>query len=249
VVARTGVRVRLGAVGMAALCVCAAWVAWGPVRETIAVASDPSTHAGYYAPVERFLARHASGPVRIEIPLTRSHWETALLAPRVSLARGWEKQLDVRHDSVLLANGLTAGRYRRWLAREAVFYVALPDVKLDPSSAQEGRLIRAGVPFLREVFRSAHWKIYAVAGATPIVSGPGRLLSLGHESFALLARSPGTFFVRIHFTRYWTLLEGRGCISRAREGFTAVRAHAPGRLVVRARFSLGRALGAQGGCR
>ena len=42
---------------------------------------------------------------RVEVPLTRSHWEAALLAPRVSLARGWEKQLDERYDSVLLGPG------------------------------------------------------------------------------------------------------------------------------------------------
>ena len=38
------------------------------------------------------------GPVRVEVPLTRSHWEAALLAPSVSLARGWEKQLETRYD-------------------------------------------------------------------------------------------------------------------------------------------------------
>ncbi len=43
--------------------------------------------------------------MRVEVPLTRSHWEAALLAPRVSLARGWEKQLDSRFDRVLLDAG------------------------------------------------------------------------------------------------------------------------------------------------
>ena len=46
--------------------------------------------------------------VRVEVPLTRSHWEAAFLAPGVSLARGWEKQLDERYDSMLLAHGLSA---------------------------------------------------------------------------------------------------------------------------------------------
>ena len=78
-----------------ALCVIAVWVAWGPVRETLAVAGSEATSASYYAPVERFLARAgARAPVRVEVPLTRSHWEAALLAPAVSLARGWEKQLE-----------------------------------------------------------------------------------------------------------------------------------------------------------
>src|SRR4029077_13648694 len=75
-----------------ALLAWAAWVAWGPVRETRAVADTGATSASYYVPLERFLA--SAGPVRVEVPLTRSHWEAALLAPSVSLARGWEKQLD-----------------------------------------------------------------------------------------------------------------------------------------------------------
>ncbi|HTC72579.1 MAG TPA: hypothetical protein VK655_06795, partial [Solirubrobacteraceae bacterium] len=117
---------RVAPTGAAALCVIAVWVVWGPVRETAAVAGDEATSAAYYAPVERFLATRAGGPVRVEVPLTRSHWEAALLAPTVSLARGWEKQLEMRYDGVLLAHGLTAVSYERWLHEQAVSYVALP---------------------------------------------------------------------------------------------------------------------------
>jgi hypothetical protein len=242
-------RRRLTPVGAVALCICATWVVWGPVRETLAVAGNASTSASYYAPVERFLAAHASAAVRVEVPLTRSHWETALLAPTVSLARGWEKQLDMRFDRVLLAPGLTAAAYRRWLNEQAVGYVALPDTPLDPSSAQEGRLIREGLPYLREVFTSTHWRIYAVLAPAPLASGPGRLTSLGHDSFALRADAPGRFLVRVHFTRYWTLAQGAGCVGPAPEGWTSVSVTAPGTVVVRARFSLVRALDLQGSCR
>jgi hypothetical protein len=240
---------RLRPAVVLALLAWAVWAGWGPVRETLAVADNESTRAPYYTPVERFLEQHAHGPVRLEVPLTRSHWETAELAPRVSLARGWEKQLDTRFDGVLLAPGLSAGGYLRWLREQAVSYVALPDAKLDPSSAREGELIRGGLPYLREVFTSRHWRIYAVRSPTPLLSGPGRLTSLGHESFALSASSPGSLLVRVHYTRYWTLARGSGCVERAPGGWTKVLARAPGPLLVRARFSLGRALGLGGRCR
>ena len=141
---------------------------WGPVRETKAVAGNESTRAAYYAPVIAFLERVQSPPaplVRVEVPLTRSHWEAALMAPTISLARGWEKQLEERYDGVLLEPGLTAAGYERWLHEQAVSYVALPDTPLDPSSAREGRLIRGGLPYLREVFRSRHWT--RLRGARP----------------------------------------------------------------------------------
>jgi hypothetical protein len=219
------------------------WVLWGPVRETVAVAGSPATSAAYYAPVERFVATAPGGPLRIEVPLTRTHWEAALLAPSVSLARGWEKQMDTRYDSVLLRPGLTGAAYARWLREQAVSYVALPDVALDPSSAQEGRLIRSGPAFLREVSRSEHWRIFEVLGATPLVSGAARLQSLGHDSFSLRAAAPGTDLVRVRYTRYWALIAGHGCVSRAPGGWTSVRVSAPGTVVVEARFSLGRAIG------
>ena len=109
----------LGPVGSLALGVIAVWVLWGPVRETHAVDGSPATRASYYVPLERFLDGLGGGPVRVEVPLTRSHWEAALLAPRVSLARGWEKQLDSRYDGVLLNGRLTAGGYRAWLRGRA----------------------------------------------------------------------------------------------------------------------------------
>src|SRR5206468_3986738 len=101
-------RPRPGVLGGLALAAITVWVLWGPVRETAAVDGSAATTASYYMPVERFLAARGGGPVRIEVPLTRSHWEAAMLAPRVSLARGWEKQLDDRYDEVLLGGHLTA---------------------------------------------------------------------------------------------------------------------------------------------
>ena len=234
--------------GAAALGACALWVVWGPVRETRAVDGDPSTSASYYAPVERFVHELGPAPVRVEVPLTRTHWEAAMLAGKVSLARGWEKQLDTRYDTALLSRGLSAGSYLRWLREQAVAYVALPDTRLDPSSAQEGRLIRAGLPYLREVLSSRHWRIYALASPTPLLSGPGRLFSLGHEGFSLRASVPSRLLVRVRYNRYLAVVSGAGCARRAPGGWTFVDAKRAGNLSVAARFSLGRALGLEGGC-
>jgi hypothetical protein len=235
---------RAWPLALAAICV---WVVWGPVRETSAVSAGADTTAAYYVPVERFVAS-LPAPVRIEIPLTRSHWEAALLAPHVSLARGWEKQLDERFDGALLSRDLDARSYRAWLRAQAVAYVALPDAPLDPSSAREGRLIRAGLPFLREVLASPHWRIFRFTEALPLVSGPGRLLSLGSDSFAVSAETAGGMTVRVHWTRYLTVTRGRGCVQAGPAGWTRVRAAAPGVLTVAARFSLGRALGLSSTC-
>jgi hypothetical protein len=223
------------------------WSAWGPVRETMAVAGNASTSASYYAPVERFVAAHGGELVRVEVPFTRGHWEAAWLARRVLLARGWEKQLDERYDRVLLSKGLTAELYYRWLRAQAVSYVALPDTPLDPSSAREGRLVEAGLHYLREVLRTRHWRIYAVRGATPLAQGPGELSGMSHDGFTLRARASGRFVVRVRYTRYWTVTRGAACVGRAPGSWTVVSVRAAGTVTVAARFSLGRALGIDSG--
>ncbi|HVR05955.1 MAG TPA: hypothetical protein VMS02_07930 [Solirubrobacteraceae bacterium] len=243
-------RPRLGrVVGVAALLGIAVWTVWGPVRETLAVAGNASSSAGYYEPVERFVAAHGGDLVRIEVPFTRGHWEAAWLAAKVSLARGWEKQLDERYNGVLLHPGLTAVAYRHWLDEQAVSYVALPDAPLDPSSAGEGALIRSGLPYLHLVQRTRHWRIYRVLGAMPLASGPGALTALGHDWFALRARAAGRFVVRVHYTRYWAVTRGAACVSPTPAGWTEVRVARAGAVRVATSFSLGRALGLGGGCR
>jgi hypothetical protein len=212
----------------------------------VAVAGNASTSASYYRPLERFVAAHGGSLVRVEVPFTRGHWEAAWLAPRVSLARGWEKQLDERYDGVLLGKHLTAAAYRGWLDAEAVRYVALPDAPLDPSSAGEGRLIERGLPYLRLVWRTRHWRIYEAQDPTPLALGPGTLSGIGHDRFSLRANAAGRFLVRVRYTRYFTVTAGAACVTEAPGGWTEVSALRPGAVTVAARFSLSRALGLAG---
>jgi hypothetical protein len=224
------------------------WTGWGPVRESAGVIGDPSTAATYYQPLERFLERNGGRLARVEVPFTHSHWEAALLAPRFPLARGWERQLDTKYDPIFFKVPLTPSAYRQWLQDNAVSYVALPDVRLDGSSDEEAALIRAGQPYLREVFASAHWRAFAVLGHAPLASQPGVLTALGHDSFTLRFAKAGRSLVRLHYTRYWTVASSAVCVRRAPGGWTAVSVSAPTVVRVIARFSLARALGLGGAC-
>jgi hypothetical protein len=240
------------------------WVVWGPAVQSLGVNGDPSTRASYYAPVVRFLRERSAVPLRIEVPFTRSHWESAFLAPHVPLARGWERQLDKRYDLVLESHTLSAAQYRRWLDRLAVSYVALPDVPFDQSSTREVQLIKRGLPYLQQVYRGAHWRIYRVLAAAPLASAlPAgsasavgaravRLSALGTDSFSLSVTAPGRFLVRVRYTPYWAVTSGTASVRQGPEGFTEVWAPRPGTIAVAARFSLAgawRALGMAFGLR
>jgi hypothetical protein len=224
------------------------WTAWGPVRESTGVTGDPSTSAAFYTPLKRFLATHGGPLARVEVPFTHSHWEAALLALEYPLARGWERQLDTKNDPIFFKSPLTVSAYRSWLQRNAVSYVALPDVRLDGSSDEEAALIRRGVPYLREVFSSAHWRVFAVRDPTPLASPPASLTGLGHDSFVLRFAAPGQTIVKVHYTRYWAPARAGACVNPAPGGWTAVSVNAAGAVRVTARFSLARALGLDGGC-
>ncbi len=197
------------------------WQWWAPVRETFKGAVDPSAGHAYFRPLLAFLAERAdAAPVRVEVPFTRLHWEAVHVARSTSLARGWETQLDVKYNALFRAGDaakLTPRRYRAWLAREGVHYVALPDVALDPTGRAEAKLIRRGLPFLRPVFRDRHWEVFEVLHTPGLTNGVASLTRLGPQSFTLRARGPGFTFVRVRYTPYWRIARAPAA-SRARSG-------------------------------
>jgi hypothetical protein len=157
----------------------------------------------------------------------------------VPLARGWVTQLDVKYNPIFRtseAKELTPERYRRWLDREGVRYVALPDVALDPTGRAEGALIRRGLPYLRPVHRDRHWAIYEVLGTPGLADGVGRLTKLAPESFDLQVRQPGFTLVRVRFTPYWQVIRGHGCVMASAGGWTLVYALRTGPMRLRTEF-------------
>ena len=221
------------------------WQLRAPIADYVSAASDPAAAESYYRPLLAELGRLGIGygarPARIEVVPTRNRAEARWVADRVAMARGWERQLDTHDDGVFFRHGtLTAASYRAWLLGNAVSYVALPDAPLDYSARAEARLVRAGAAPLREVWRSRHWRLFAVQGRTPLAQRPAVLERLGADSFTLRAPAAGSYLVRVRFTPYWAVQQGHGCVSREPDGRTAVRLDAPGELRVGIDFSLAR---------
>ena len=48
------------------------------------------------------------------------------------------------------------------------------------------------LPCLREVWRGAHWRLYAVRGARPLASLPARMTHVGADGVTLAAPRPAT---------------------------------------------------------
>ena len=219
------------------------WQLETPLNDVAELVGDPSVNASFYAPVRAELERLAGGrPVRVEVPLTGAHWESVYLAERgpILLARGWERQLDTRYAALFYRPTLTASAYRQWLESNAVAYVAIPDLRLDFAGEQEGRLVAGGLAYLHEVWRSEHWRLFAVRDATPLVQPPAILTNLGTDSFTLVTPRPEKVTVRVRFTPYWVIEQGRGCVRSAAGGWTGVDARRAGTIRVGIGFSLAR---------
>jgi hypothetical protein len=215
------------------------WVA--PVDDWARAATDPSIHKGYYTGLLSFFESREAPPFRVEIPFTDNHWESRWVAPEVPLARGWERQVDVQRNALFYdGKPMTAYRYRAWLDENAVRYVALPDAALDYSAAREARLVRAGLPYLRLVWRDAHWRVYAVTHPRPLATGAARVTAMASQRIRLYARRSGTVDLRVRFTPYWRIATGRGCVGEGPGGWTRLRVERPGPVVLEASFALGR---------
>jgi hypothetical protein len=221
------------------------WQLMAGIRAVAQTDGDRSTTAAYYHPVRSWLRDHGGGTSRIEVPPTSNHWEAAYLAPSFGLARGWLRQLDTTRDEVFYDANLTHRAYRRWLERNAVRYVALPDARLDYSARAERALILSAPGYLRFRWASAHWRVYEVRNPGPLVVGDGRsrgrMVSLGTQSFAVRVQRPGLLTVRERYTPFWSIESGPGCIE-ATGNWTGLHVSRPGLVRVGIDFTPGRAL-------
>jgi hypothetical protein len=210
-----------------------------PIRDLTTASSDPSNSVGYYRPLLKFLNRQGGPPFRVEIPFTSFHWEAYAVASHFPIARGWERQLDIKDNSLFYSGKLTPARYERWLHADAVRFVAMANAPLDYAGRTEARSIAKGLPYLKPVMHDAHWRVYKVKDPTPIAQGAGVLTALGPDWVRLYAKRPGEVMLRLHFTPYWAITRGSGCVEPAGQ-FTRLLIRRPGPVTLGIDFSLGR---------
>ncbi|GGL67526.1 hypothetical protein GCM10010129_08630 [Streptomyces fumigatiscleroticus] len=163
---------------------------------------------------------------RVEVVPARNHREAVVLAPYVNLARGWNRQLDMERGRLFYDGSFSAAAYRAWLDHWAVGFVVLPLGTPDGYAEAEARLVRDRRPaWLEPVWQDAHWRVYRVRNAVPLVSAPGSVVRTTSADVVLRVPRPGTVTVRVAYSR-WLRADG-GCLTRDGE-FTRLTVSAPG---------------------
>ncbi|MFJ3710850.1 MULTISPECIES: hypothetical protein [unclassified Streptomyces] len=176
--------------------------------------------------VVRELQRLHADRTRVEVVPARNHREAAVLAPYVNTARGWNRQLDVERGRLFYDGTLDATTYRAWLDRFAVGYVVLHDGRPDGPAEGEAALVRSEPHWLKPVWRDAHWRIYRVDGATPLVEAPGTVVR--GDDAELVVRMPraGSVTVRIAYSPW--LRSSGGASVREHGEWTRLTVPGPG---------------------
>ncbi|GAA0813536.1 hypothetical protein [Spirilliplanes yamanashiensis] len=168
-------------------------------------AGDPVAAAAYTAPLRAELARRA--PVgRVEVVPTANYWEAAYVPATVPLARGWLRQADIDRHPLFFDGTLDADSYAAWLRDNGVGLVALAAAEPSWVGRREAALVRSGLPYLTEVWRTPDWTLYAVAGAPSVVPG-GAVVASTERELTVDVTAAGDHPVRLRWSR-WLRVEG-----------------------------------------
>jgi hypothetical protein len=222
-----------------------------PIMPALASRGDPAAKPSYYTGLLTYLKGHDQPMGRLEIPFTRSHWEARYVAPAIPLARGWERQLDLRYNGILYSKDLNQATYHEWLVENGVRWVALPAEPLDSSSEGELAVIRSNPSYLKEVWHDANWELWTVSGSDGLTTGPATMKQLTPDSFTLHFYEPGNALVRIHSNSYWTVVgDAPACINSTAQGWTSVTSSGTGDVTVKSQFLGGSGVSSpsDGGC-
>jgi hypothetical protein len=185
--------------------------------------------------------------MRVEIPFTREHWESYFVARSYPIARGWERQSDLQYNAVLY-RPLTAQRYRRWLDDNAITLVALPHASMDTGGRAEAMLLRTPPSYLRPVWHDAHWRVWRVMHATPLVTGAATLVRQQEDALTLRFDAAGAAVVRVRSSALWVPARPGSCVTATAQGWLRVTARKPGVVRLNARLN-GDLLTGPDGCR
>jgi hypothetical protein len=209
--------------------------------------AEPAAEEAYWRPAIRFLQANLEPSYRVEAVDTAGHW-AAVYLPRagIPLARGWYRQDDFPHNSVLYSN-LGPSTYRSWLHGLGVRYVVLTTAPPDYSARGEAALLESGRSGLRPVFRAPHLTIFEVPNARPIVTGPApaRVLEISQSRVLLSLSGPGRYRIAFRYSPYWDTSDG--CLARSADGMLVLTAQQPGRILLRFDVDAGLALQAVAG--
>ncbi|MFD3645115.1 MFS transporter [Streptomyces cyaneofuscatus] len=184
------------------------WIGFKGVDDIVRTTPDASW-ARSLAPLVNQLQQVGAERGRVEVVPASSHREASALAT-YNLARGWNRQADMKRNPLFYDDTLDAVNYRQWLDRWAVHYVVLPTGRPDGGAERETELVGKGLSYLREIWSDENWKLYRVLEPTPLADPPATVEKAGANELTIRVESAGRVLIRIPHSRWLAVVDEQG---------------------------------------
>ncbi|WP_406148144.1 MFS transporter [Streptomyces sp. NBC_01012] len=185
------------------------WIGFKGVDDIVRTAPTASWNREL-APLVNQLQKVGAERGRVEVVPASSHREASALTPYVNLARGWNRQADMKRNPLFYDDTLNAVNYREWLDRWAVHYVVLPTGMPDSGGEQEAGLVEEGQPYLKAVWSDANWKLFRVLDPVPLADPPATVERAGDDKLTIRVQSAGRVLIRIPYSRWLAVVDDDG---------------------------------------
>ncbi|MER7902526.1 MFS transporter [[Kitasatospora] papulosa] len=185
------------------------WIGFKGVDDIVRTAPAASWNREL-APLVNQLQKAGAERGRVEVVPASSHREASALAPYVNLARGWNRQADMKRNPLFYDDTLDPVNYREWLDRWAVHYVVLPTGMPDSGGEQEAALVEKGQPYLKAVWSDANWKLFRVLDPVPLADPPATVERAGDDELTIRVQTAGRVLIRIPYSRWLAVVDDEG---------------------------------------
>ncbi|MFE3518207.1 MFS transporter [Streptomyces sp. NPDC059166] len=185
------------------------WIGFKGVDDIVRTAPTASWNREL-APLVNQLQTVDAEKGRVEVVPPSSHREASALDTYVNLARGWNRQADMKRNPLFYDDTLNAVNYREWLDRWAVHYVVLPTGKPDPGGEQEAALVEKGQPYLKAVWSDANWKLFRVLDPVPLADPPATVERAEDDELTIRVQTAGRVLIRIPYSRWLAVVDAEG---------------------------------------
>ena len=211
----------------AALCAAFGATVIAQVARPVFDVVNTAAYSGHSSGVRKELRRLRADRGRVEVVPERTHLESYEFSSDVELARGWNRQADVQRNPLFYNGALTPAAYHAWLRKWAVGYVVLPAAQPDWAAGDEARLVRSGLPWLRQVWHDPHWRVYRVTDAVPLADPPATVEHAGDGEIDVSVPVAGPVLIRVAWSPWLSVSGGGGCLAQAGD-WTRLYAHRAG---------------------
>lgn len=188
----------------------AGWIGFKSVDDIVNT-TPAASWARELAPLVNQLQLVGAEKGRVEVVPARSHREASALAPYVNLARGWNRQADMKRNPIFYDGTLNATNYHEWLKRWAVHYVVLPKDAPDGDGGEKERaLVQQGMPYLKRIWGDANWQLFEVVDPTPLAEPHATVIRAEQGEMTLQVHKPGRVLIRIPYSPWLSLVDENG---------------------------------------